>query len=56
MYEILNIFKTIFNFVFDFMNVPINIYGVEFTLWSVFIFVLLGSLLLWVVQAFYGTD
>lgn len=56
MYQILDFFKTIFNFAYEFMNIPIDIYGFEIRLWSVFIFVLLGSVLLWAIQAFYGTD
>lgn len=46
MYEILNFFKVIFDFAFRLLQSPFYIYGVDFTLWEVFLFVLVGGVLL----------
>lgn len=57
MYEILNFFKVIFQFALDFMMIPIDIYGVDITIWEVFIFVLLGSILFgFIYMVFTGHD
>ncbi|MBO5081532.1 MAG: hypothetical protein J6C06_02895 [Lachnospiraceae bacterium] len=53
MYEILNFFKILFDFALDFMKIPIDIYGVDFTLWEVFLFVFLGSVLFGVIVTFF---
>ncbi|MBO5341974.1 MAG: hypothetical protein J6A73_04740 [Lachnospiraceae bacterium] len=45
MYEILNFFKIIFDFALNFMQIPIDIYGLDITLWEVFLFVFVGSVL-----------
>lgn len=45
MYEILNFFQIIFDFALNFMQIPIDIYGLDITLWEVFLFVFVGSVL-----------
>lgn len=53
MYQILNFFKIIFDFALAFMKIPINIYGIDFTLWDVFLFVFLGSVLFGVIMSLF---
>lgn len=45
MYEILNFFQTVINFAFQILILPLNIYGLQITLFEVLIFVFIGSLL-----------
>lgn len=45
MSKIVEFFNIVFQFAYDFMHIPINIYGFEITMWAVFIFVFLGGVL-----------
>lgn len=45
MYEILNFFKILIEFCYNVMSLSIVIYGVNITIFEVFVFVFLGSIL-----------
>jgi len=56
MYQLMDFFKKMIDFAYEIMNFPISFYGVEISLWDVFMFVLIGSILWWVVQKSYDND
>lgn len=56
MYQLLDLFKILFKFAFDVLNIPLDFWGVKITTWEVFIFVFLGSILFgFVVSVFTGS-
>lgn len=54
MYEILNFFKIIIDFALSFMQIPIDIYGVDITMWEVFIYVFIATVLLAIIYTIFS--
>lgn len=56
MYELLDFFRQMIDFAFNIMNIPMDFYGVKITLWQVFMFVLVGSILFYYITSAFDRD
>lgn len=54
MYQLIDFFKKMIDFAYEIMIFPISFYGVEISLWNVFMFVLIGSILWWAILESYN--
>ena len=56
MNQLIDIFTIIIEMCMAILNIDIEIFGLSFTMWSVFVFVSLGSLMWYLVSRIYGEE